>query len=315
MVAKLKPIPHYPIFRDIRLYDKSLIDTYSSNYPELSELTFSSLYSWRMGGLMTKIARLDDDLIIKTCDVAREKYSTWVLSKDFSKINTKLSKIFQKTPDVTVTIPGIWDKDIKTDYKSNLDDINHEYIYNTFDLRNVVGNKYAVVRANINKFKRNYPDYKVKYISKLSTASKSRALIVKLFTDWNRYKNGIKQGTSYFEFDALERYLLHSKLFNVVVIGIYYEKDLIAFGTIEIDTNIPKSNVVAKVLFAKSNHAFKGASEFLMNNLAKYLDENGIKFLNFEQDLGIDSLKQFKQKLRPQKILEIYRIKNEIATT
>jgi len=307
MAHKQKPIPQFPRFRNIRLYDKSIIDEYIKFNTELSELTFSSLYSWRSNNLTSKLSVLGDDLMVKTCDVGRGKYNLWILSKKYTNLNKQLAILLRSTDYPDVCVPNIDISKISNKYEIIDDVINFEYIYDTRALSEVKGKQYSVTRANINKFKRTYSEYTVGYLDNIIIGGDNHSLIVGLFTYWNSYKNRIQQSASYFEFDALERYLRHSRLFGVVIITINIGNELIGFGTVETDDN-DVSIRVARVLFAKSNHKYKGSSEVLISSIANYLSMRNIKLMNFEQDLGIESLGNYKKKLRPIKLLPLYRV-------
>ncbi|MBN1499030.1 MAG: DUF2156 domain-containing protein [Spirochaetes bacterium] len=60
--------------------------------------------------------------------------------------------------------------------------------------------------------------------------------------------------------------------------------------------------------FAKGLKSYKGIYQFMYNDLAKNLDEK-IKYINFEQDLGLQSLRQAKSSYKPDHMGEKYRVR------
>lgn len=59
--------------------------------------------------------------------------------------------------------------------------------------------------------------------------------------------------------------------------------------------------------FAKGLKEYKGIYQFMYNNLALTLEDN-ISYINFEQDLGIQSLRQAKSSYKPDHMGEKYRV-------
>ncbi|HAL87221.1 MAG TPA: hypothetical protein DCM31_10420 [Deferribacteraceae bacterium] len=63
--------------------------------------------------------------------------------------------------------------------------------------------------------------------------------------------------------------------------------------------------------FAKGLVEFKGVYQFIFNEFAKHLPEH-YKYINFEQDMGKDSLRQSKKSYQPDLLLKKYRVKFKI---
>ena len=59
--------------------------------------------------------------------------------------------------------------------------------------------------------------------------------------------------------------------------------------------------------FAKTS-SIKGSTAFLLQSLAKILSIKGIKYFNYEQDLGLGNLRTAKERFRPAFFLKKYGI-------
>jgi len=58
--------------------------------------------------------------------------------------------------------------------------------------------------------------------------------------------------------------------------------------------------------FYKADFSYKGLYEALLWEAAKMLNDRGIQYLNFEQDLGIDTLRQSKEKYKQHSFFKKY---------
>lgn len=306
----IKDVPTYPKFRYIKLSDKDVIDDYLRLQPLFSEAIFSNLYIWRLNGLKTKISKIENNLILKTCDVARGGYNTILLSKNYKQIDRILASYFfdkniDKPNNYSVMLPELAIKFIKEDFLITEDLVNDEYVYRVEDLATLKGNKYSVARANVNKFARTYPSHQVLNVDYFNLNSKSKLLVRELFERWNKYKNGTHTAVGFYEYEAINLLFLHAEYFGLRLILIKDGDHIVAFATVEISKDLS----TAYVCFAKTDVQYKGASETLIHNVAKFLLTKKVKFINFEQDLGIEKLRNYKLKLRPYEINKIYIVK------
>ncbi|MFZ1019977.1 MAG: phosphatidylglycerol lysyltransferase domain-containing protein [Minisyncoccia bacterium] len=174
-----------------------------------------------------------------------------------------------------------------------LEDRDHfDYIYEVEKLVKMKGGKFETKRKHIRFFKK-------KFIHEIKILDLNIPLIknelVMLFNEWLLDKNEIPKDYFKNEFSAFSRFLNFSESIDFFAIGIYSKKKLIA-ASVTGDTH----DMYNLGHFQKSlNSFFKGLNDYLMNELAKTLNEKNIKYMNCEQDLGIIGLRESKESYVP----------------
>lgn len=171
----------------------------------------------------------------------------------------------------------------------------HDYIYSVENL----------VKLNTRKLKKrkkqiqvilNNPDIKVRTIN--HRRAEKRYEIYDLYRDWVA-KRGVKDFE--IELRALRR-TLNLKTADLDCIGIYDANRLIGFTINEHCTH-----GYYQGHFGKADYSYKGISLLLEHETAKYMRKNyGSKYLNLQQDLGIEGLRFYKTSLEPVRQLKKY---------
>ncbi len=93
-------------------------------------------------------------------------------------------------------------------------------------------------------------------------------------------------------------------------------KELGLSGFVYLVDNKPGGYVLGEMLtddtyalhFAKGLTEYKGIYQFMYNDLAKYLKKRCVIYMNFEQDLGLQSLRQAKSSYKPDHMGMKYRV-------
>jgi hypothetical protein len=105
------------------------------------------------------------------------------------------------------------------------------------------------------------------------------------------------------EYKAAER-IFSSGIDELRVVTLYLKEVLVGFTIYEI---ISKDYAVSH--FAKSDREHHQAVTDVLNwEEAKILESYGVKYFNWEQDLGIEGLRKSKQKYSPVEMLKKYKI-------
>jgi len=100
---------------------------------------------------------------------------------------------------------------------------------------------------------------------------------------------------------AIERCLAHAHDLDIEGYGVCIDDQLVAFIIFEL-----ASGATAMLHFGKADYKFPGASDYMKIELAKHLNKIDIKFMNIEQDLGIEGLRADKQSYKPVEFLKKY---------
>lgn len=169
-----------------------------------------------------------------------------------------------------------------------------EYIYNSEDLANLKGKKYHGKRNHISKFKNLY-DWTYDKI-----VPEKKEIYLKFFEKWFE-KNSEKEGK-----DSIEEFKAIKKSFE------NYEKLEFEGGIILVDGEITACTIGEKingenfvVHFEKAFTEFEGAYTIINQEFSKTLEER-FKFINREEDLGIEGLRKAKLSYKPFLLLEKY---------
>ncbi len=295
---KLSNIPLYPQKEPISLKHKELIDKLNAKEKiSHSSTNFTNLFILDTND--TFLSKLDDILLIQQLELFSNRTIYLALSSKGDDVSSKLESI------------GIGNL-VMYPYQfkdAQLDEDNSDYIYNVRDLVSLKGNIYASIRRKVHAFEK-YGDISLK---KLFAADYEKL--------WHLgeaiYKQGVQKTPSQkqaveVEKQALEKTLNFSQILNVNVDGLFINQALVAFAITEVVnnnafayTNKPYSSKTLLIHFFRVDTSYKGISEYLFHKLAKQYEEN-VEFINFEQDLGIQGLRKFKQYLKPCCKVKVY---------
>ena len=299
-------IPEFPEFKNLELSDKEEIEDLTRPFPPYSDFHFITIYCWDIDN-NTLISMLNGNLIIKQIDcLSDEQFFSFIgvnsVPETVSKISSflrdkKLPLIFRWMPEVTVNcLNGL---------KASISDDRDffDYIYNVSDIYHSVGAKYKNYKWNISHFNRNYPQISTHVLD--LTNSHVKMQLNELFKIWTEIKGSeSKDCDPTSEYKALNKLLSTANHFkNLVGIGVYDKDDMIGFCINELP-----ENDYASLLFWKANTKYSGIYQFLMKETTYLCHKNAIPFINFESDLGIESLRVSKLRNHPAFFLKKYKI-------
>ena len=179
-----------------------------------------------------------------------------------------------------------------------------EYIYDAESLRTLSGRKNKKKRNHVNTFLNLYKNrYEYKLLDKENFEE-----CIKLLNVWEQNKENI-ESSGHKELD--EEILSIKEVFenyeklkdNVKIAGVYIDNKLEAFTIGEkINENI------ALIHIEKANQNIKGLYQYI--NQQFLLNEfPNVKYVNREEDLGLDGLREAKLSYHPCKFIEKYSIK------
>lgn len=181
---------------------------------------------------------------------------------------------------------------------------NHDYIFEVDRLARLLEVGKKDKRKLLRKFMNNFPDVVVEKLD--HTTSAGQKAIASMFMEWVEQSES-KSWTN--EFDALRREL-RTKSFSVVVLGAYYKNRLIGFTVNEVE-----KNYYCQGHFGKADYNFPSLGLFLEVETAKYMQTHfESKYINLQQDMGIEGIRYYKQSLEPIRKLKKYNIKLELST-
>ena len=167
-----------------------------------------------------------------------------------------------------------------------------DYIYLTRDLVELKGNKYHSKRNHISHFYRIYEDARVETID----PSNKRA-VISIMDEWcEENEIFIREYGEYFAVkDAVDNFV-ELGLFGILI---YIDSKPAAFAI-----GCPISDITFDVMFEKALSKYEGIYSVINNEFAQML--TSYKYINREEDMGIEGLKKSKMSYNPTIIYERY---------
>ncbi len=320
-------LPEFPQFKHIELSDKEDVEAITGEYPPYSDFNFVSMWSWDIRGEM-RLSVLYGNLVVRFTDylTGQPFYSFIGENKvnETAKALLQLSKK-EKLKPMLKLVPEFTVKLLDSKFNVAEDRDNFDYLYTVANLATLKGNSFQTQRNLINQFLKTHEGWSIKVVNFNEISQKNSILtlfsrwiinrknvtahrgnVVSFFTKWIKVKpNALMQQEYENEFLSLNKLLTisNSSKFNLMCFEIYVKNALIGFV---INESVGEYNIIH---FEKADTSFKGSYQLLMQENSKMLHDNNIRYLNFEQDLGVESLRFAKTKFKPSSFLKKYTVK------
>lgn len=294
-------IPQFPNFKKLELSDREEIEKFTSRFDPYSDFCFINLWSWDFHD-SARVSLLNDNLVLTIVDHATLKPLYTYLGNN--EVNDTLNRLFEFFDDQEIggklsLVPEISLTGIDfSKYYIGIDINSCDYVYDLNDLSTLAGNKYTHKRGRTNNFKAKHPDAQIVILD--VQEHKTKQEIINLNNLWVHNKI---EDEKYFEYElnSLTRFMA-SDFNNIFAIGIY-DTDLIGYAIFSLCQN---GYVINHYIKADVQH--RGVYEHLMQQSAKHLTEKGYKWLNHQEDMGIEGLRTAKMAYRPINFLRKYSI-------
>lgn len=298
-------IKNFPEFGQLELTDKEEVLKLTKDFTKYSDFSFSNMWAWDIALTKRGFSKLNGNLIIRMFNYKNNKlfFSICGSHKQNETVATLLE--FAQKEDISSPlklIPEEFAKKITIPHVTVEEDRdNFDYIYLTDELKSFEGGKFKQKRNEVNVLLEKYPDIKVRALDIQNPTTRKE--INGLFHQWA--KNKIVKGDEYEsnENDAFNNLLILSDTHNLILVGIYIKDEMVAFIISEI-----RNSEYAVGHFAKTRSSIKGINAYLLQSLAIILSTYGIKYFNYEQDLGLENLRTAKERFRPVFLLKKYNI-------
>ena len=282
-------IPVFPEFKPLELADRAAVEAVVHCFPPYSDFSFTNLYAWR-----AQVSSLHGNLAVQFADYLWEPPALTFIGHhrlvETAKQLLALAKA-QCHPAVLRVIPAcIAQLLTKAGFSVTEDDAANDYVYSVKHLASMHEWAGHHVCHSIRRFAARHPNYTIRHapLHAIDT-DEFRAL----FALWAKRKRGTSPQISH-EHRAFERFLRLGDS-NIEAVGLYVDSRLIGFSSFEL---MPGDTAI--VHFSKTDHAFhSGVGDILNWEEAKHLHARGVTLYNWEQDLGLQGLRQSKMKYQP----------------
>lgn len=293
-------IPQFPDFKKLELSDKEEIETHAAKFDPYSDFEFGSLWAWDVQENML-VCWLRGNLAIRFTDYVTGAFFYTFLgdrevnetAKELIELSTKdgYGPVLQLVPE---EVAVLLDQD-RFQVEASRD--HFDYLYEIEQHVTYGGVKLKSRRNFLNGFLKTYPHYGS--IPLDLNDELTRREILDLCRRWEENKGYPIPN----EMRALSRFLEVSELFKYTTMGITIDSALVGFCT-----TVLLHDGRANALFEKVDIRFHGIHALLRHEVAKDLLRKGYTHLNYEQDLGIESLRQSKKAFNPTGFLNKYSV-------
>ena len=289
-------------FEPINLQMKSLVERYLNSWRlSGSEYTFTNLLIWGTNGRI-KVAEYESALYIKLRYGNDEPFMlaplTLDVSRDYGNV-VRLSDEYMYDSGYSPTYRAISGPLVKKfaaccpDHTLTEDRDNFDYVYLSKDLILLSGKKFHSKRNNINRFKSEYSFEYVRIIPDMLNDC------LEVYSDWLHEKDKLLPGMLG-ELDAIKAAITNMDVLGVKGGGIRIDGKLRAFSLGQLI-----NEDMAVIHIEKANESFEGIYSVINQQFAEH-EWSGVKYINREEDMGIEGLRKAKLSYRPVELIQKY---------
>jgi uncharacterized protein len=291
-------------FKPLALEDKELFLEYLKDYDfNTYEYSFSTLYLWRKL-CNVEYAIIKDAIIVRKTE---KSFGTYFMQPiGYKKENLKyiidiLMGIKKEDKNIKCLFRDIektFLDDLKELFPNDVcfcEDINNfDYIYKREELMTLKGNRFHKKRNHYNQFLNSY-EYVVKDFDEEKVLDDCREFAVA----WNENKEEMSRQLEY-ELEGIKDLLQNYKALDLQGMAVYVNDGIIGF-TIGEKVN----NKMAIIHIEKANADFRGIYNFINKTfIERYYSD--LEFINREEDLGVEGLREAKSSYHPVKLEKKY---------
>lgn len=181
------------------------------------------------------------------------------------------------------------------------DPCNSDYLYLTEKLAELKGRKLHKKKNLVSQFRRSHAGYRVEIFKEEHIGS-----CLNLAEKWSEDQSEVPDEGKQLELKVMERALRNCNLIGLEGILIFYGGKLIAFSLFS-----AQRDDMATVHFEKFDYDCKGSAQAINHETALYLKDR-FKYLNREQDVGLEGLRRAKMSYEPEKLITTYQLIRKI---
>ncbi len=178
------------------------------------------------------------------------------------------------------------------------------YIYKTDKLANLAGRDLHGKRNLISQFIKNYPENETFETEKIKMDCENFRSCVELAKKWLNNKGEVDE-TMQIELHILEKICKYVKDLDLGLVVLKVKAQIVAFSIFSRQTK-----EMATVHFEKFDVDYAGASQMINKKTAMFL-LNKYKYINREDDLGLESLRRSKLSYKPDILLTVNLLKRK----
>ena len=283
--------------KEITLDDKELFAEYIGK-SENSTLSFTTLYIWSFDGRI-KYAVTDGCLVIAFCG-KKGCVCTFPYGKGDKTAALKKAYDFMENPAFVLMSEDEakeLEKNFCGEFEIFADENNADYVYLTEDLINLKGNKYQQKRNHLNAFLKNY-DYTYERLT-IDDIDEIKELFFKWEASQVNHDTGDARRATLLFLENIDK-------LGVTCAGLRVDGKLVAFTGGEAITDD-----MAHVPMEFADIDYRGAFNVINRDFCKN-EWSEYKYINREEDMGVEGMRYAKRAYNPVKMTEKYKAVRKI---
>lgn len=293
-------IAKYPKFSKLQFSHKDYIYKFTAQFEPYADFNFICLYAWDFDN-DAEISILNENLVIRVPDYFTLEPIFSVLGK--TKIPETLRTLYERgDADIKMVPQTVVDKARVNELFDWIEDEkHHDYIFDLKTQAELSGGQFKRQRQKSSKFIRTYGgrvEVREARLDDKETAPRIMSVVNTWITKISR-----DQERARIEEQAIARLLEKANFLDVVCYEIIIDGKSVGFSFNEI---LKKKYALCH--FHKTDTKYENIDVFFISYIAKELLKKGCLYVNWEQDMGIDGLRQLKKSWKPIKTLKKYTI-------
>lgn len=289
-------------FQEITKADKDIFDCFFKNhYYENSHFNFTNYFMWRKS-FNIKYAKLADILFLKAKYEGEEFLLQPIGPK--KRVQAAIGKCLQyceenSIPFKMVGVEG-WMAEELLKYDKNKFDFlpdrdNFDYVYLREDLAELKGRRYHSKKNHVNNFKKSYSDYEYRELTP-DLVEQCKANLNNWFEQNDGFNDDIIMAEREAIFEVLDNFTDLKLTGGTILIN----------GKVEAFTFGEQLNTDTAVIHVeKANPEIRGAYAIVNQEFCQKA-WNHLKYINREEDMGVEGLRQAKKSYKPIKMIGKY---------
>jgi hypothetical protein len=302
--------PNFPEFRKVAITDE---DEYLHYYSQLrdpnSDFSFHNLIIWLDYYSDLEASVLNNNVVLKFTDIIKGDsfcYSLVGISHLEKTINELLTHLTTQSdnPKLSYATEQIMDAAVRLnrpDIRIEEDIDNNDYVYNVDDLVAMQGSMHRNLREKVKKFERN-KNIQTRLLDCKNDDDKKA--IISAVTAWSVREETHRNDPLKTELSTIKKYIDLAQTLSVFAYGIYVDNKLVCISIAHYPPQ--KGWLIGEHL--KYDNDYSEAFRYAVHETARIAQYQGIKWLNCEQDLGLEGIRSMKMSLRPARFLRCYTI-------
>lgn len=274
---------------------------FTSRFDPYSDFNFTSALTWDTDG-SARISTLNDNLVITMPDYLTGTPVTSLLGE--SAIDESLDILATADIRELRLVPEVTVRSIQNPSRLQIteDADNFDYVYDLAELAPLGGAKYKRKRNKINNVHAAF-DGRLRVATTSTIEDNHLEAIDHVFSGWVDC-SGQSAKDKEPEQAAFQKLLQHAGSLSLLLTTATLDEKPVAFSV-----NEPLGNGHAICHYEKTLPVHGEIQSFIAHQAAKALWEAGCRYVNWEQDLGVEGLRKSKISFHPSHFLKKYTVK------